>query len=471
MMPCDIQFYLMVSMILKYFLPCGGTRSCEYKFSYLNGAEGNFSSPGFPEFYPPLLRCTYLFDASRNGGVEIKFDAFELEDEGEGEDMYDYIDVYTLDSQGFKTFLNKFCGRKIPQAIISPQSKLEIVFVTDHWQNSAIGFLGRYHFLGEDWQPFDHKPTKCGSDSLSGIAGFIQSPNYPGIYPQNVNCSWVIKVAEKQQILLRVLELDIGQDSQCHDAKLFLYNGYATTMSLQTKEWCGQKAMYNPDELEYVTVTNRSVLRFLSGSSSNKRHKGFKLLWMAVSFPKYPTEVCKTFECEGGKYCQSGLPCTKLPKYCISKKLVCDGVYNCGPYDDSDERKCEREIVIIATCISVPSLAIVLLVVFVIYCYKSKRVKKSVSQDQHLTHSQSQGTTSHESFNRQLILQTSFIDGASSAIVDNTLLPDILDLDQDLNFPSPSASLDGDTRGHKKRPSYHMMQQNYEDSHLIISNT
>lgn len=66
-----------------------------------------------------------------------------------------------------------------------------------------------------DWQPFDHKPTKCGSDSLSGIAGFIQSPNYPGIYPQNVNCSWVIKVAEKQQILLRVLELDIGQDCKC----------------------------------------------------------------------------------------------------------------------------------------------------------------------------------------------------------------------------------------------------------------
>ncbi|CAL1528226.1 unnamed protein product [Lymnaea stagnalis] len=469
---CELLVLLMASSITIYSVPCQAQK-CNYTFSYLNGAVGNFSSPGFPDYYPSLLRCTYLFDAAKNGGVEIKFDAFELEDGKEGEQIcrYDYIDVYTMDSQGFKTLLNKFCGRKIPQTIISPQSKLEIVFVTDHWQNSATGFSGRYRFLGEDWQPFDHKANRCGNDNLSGVAGFIQSPNYPRKYPPNVNCSWVINVPENQQILLRLLDLDISHGPHCTDAKLQLYNGYATTMSVYTREWCGLMSSYDTDELQYVTFTNRMVVRFLSGSNNNNHHFGFKLLWMGITLPQESGE-CTNFRCEGGQYCHNGLPCVNLPKYCISRQLVCDGIRNCGPFDDSDERRCMKEILIITACIAVPSVILLMTVGTIVYCYKSRHVKKSTSEDQQLTHSQSQGTTSRESFNRQMILHTSFIDGASAVFNDQTLLPDFNDLGQiEPNYTSHIYS-DESSRSlqtHKKRPSYHMMQQSYEDGNLIMA--
>ncbi|BFZ09635.1 hypothetical protein BsWGS_12673 [Bradybaena similaris] len=463
--------FFILALGIANFVPCEATKDCQYHYSYLNGATGNFSSPGFPDNYPSLVRCYYYFDAAKYGGVEIKFDTFELEDKKEGDEAYDFIDVFTVDSQNFKTFLNRFCGRKIPHTIISPQSKLEIKFVSDHWQNSATGFSGRYRFLGDDWQPFDHKPSTCGSNNLSGVAGFINSPNYPHSYPANVNCSWVINAPENQQILIRLLDLDIGSSSKCTDSSLRLYNGYATSMSVHTHEWCGKLDVYNHDELQYPTFSSRTVIRFLSGSRHNTQHRGFKLLWLAFYIPN-PPEVCDGFQCEGGQYCDNGVLCTSLPKYCISKQLVCDGVRNCGPFDDSDERKCTREILIMAACIAVPSLVLLMMVVLIVYCYKTRHVKKSASQDQPLANSQSQGTTSRESFilsHRQMMLHTSFIDGtgAMASELDQRFHHDPNDIDQETTHGLFSDGTTGSLRSHKKRPSYHMMQQKYEDGNLI----
>ena len=65
--------------------------------------------------------------------------------------------------------------------------------------------------------------------------------------------------------------------------------------------------------------------------------------------------------------------------------------------------------------IAVPSLAVITLVIVVIYCYRSKRVKKSTSQNQPLTSTHKHGS-SKESFNshrsyQQCMMHTSFVDG------------------------------------------------------------
>lgn len=53
---------------------------CQYHFTYQDGLQGTFTSPGFPEKYPMQIKCYYLFDAVNNGGVQIKFDVFHLEE-------------------------------------------------------------------------------------------------------------------------------------------------------------------------------------------------------------------------------------------------------------------------------------------------------------------------------------------------------------------------------------------------------
>ncbi|CAG5128616.1 unnamed protein product [Candidula unifasciata] len=465
-----------LSNLMLTYCTCASpaTNDCQYHFSYLNGATGNFSSPGFPDSYPSLVRCCYYFDAAKYGGVEIKFDTFELEDKKEGDEAcrYDFIDVYTVDSQNFKTFLNRFCGRKIPHTIISPLSKLEIQFVSDHWQNSAAGFSGRYRFLGTAVVFKDSSSSCC----FSGRQGFPrsympQSNKWDNILHSNYQDTQLTLMGNRVETLnLREEPFHI-MITKCTNASLRLYNGYATSMSVHTHEWCGKKAAYSHDELQYPTFSSRTVIRFISGPRQLSQHRGFKLLWMAFYIPN-PPDVCTGFQCEGGQYCDNGVLCTSLPKYCISKHLVCDGVRNCGPFDDSDERKCTREILIMAACIAVPSLVLVMTVVLIVYCYKTRHVKKSASQDQPLANSHSQGTTSRESFilsHRQMMLHTSFIDGtgALTSDLDQQFNHDPNDIDQETTHGLFSDGATGSLRSHKKRPSYHMMQQKYEDGNLI----
>lgn len=478
----DVPITIAMVTVLSSLVSAGAlSQDCDKRFSrYTTGPSGVFSSPNFPNPYPSLLRCTFEFDPPANGGVEIKFDSFELEDKNEGENTcrYDYIDVYTIDSAGVKQRLNRFCGDVIPQTIISPLSKLVINFVSDHWFNNGRGFNGTYRFLGEDYQPFDHKPSVCGSEHLSGLAGFIYSPNYPESYPPSVNCSWIINVPENKSVLVRVEDLDIDMGrgaSTCGYSALRLYNGYVSDFTLSTLDWCGKLSDYLTPDLEYVTSTNRTLVRFVSDARQRQTgHRGFKLLWMAVTVD----EECLDFRCAGGRFCSGGGLCKPLNRYCIPKQLVCDGVYNCGQHDHSDERGCTWEVMIMAACIAVPSFVFLMIVILVAVLCRNKQIYKSTSQEQPLANSNSQGTTSRESFSsnhRQMMIHTSFIDGTGAMTFDPENDPnnDITDIDQEttrgLFGPSSSNGYSNSLRSHKKRPSYHMMQQSYEDSTMVVA--
>lgn len=59
--------------------------TCRQNFSYRQGLQGTFKSPGFPDKYPLKLKCFYMFDAVNNGGVQIKFEIFDLEEKADNE--------------------------------------------------------------------------------------------------------------------------------------------------------------------------------------------------------------------------------------------------------------------------------------------------------------------------------------------------------------------------------------------------
>ena len=40
------------------------------------------------------------------------------------------------------------------------------------------------------------------------------SPNYPGPYPINVDCTWMIKVPEDQTILINVNDMSLDESSE-----------------------------------------------------------------------------------------------------------------------------------------------------------------------------------------------------------------------------------------------------------------
>ncbi|KAL8603403.1 hypothetical protein ACOMHN_004254 [Nucella lapillus] len=74
-----------VVMAASVLLPCSQAAECSYQFSYMQGLQGTFSSPGYPEKYPAQISCYYRFHAVNNGGVQIKFEVFNLEGYSEKE--------------------------------------------------------------------------------------------------------------------------------------------------------------------------------------------------------------------------------------------------------------------------------------------------------------------------------------------------------------------------------------------------
>ncbi|KAK1340038.1 hypothetical protein QTO34_018602 [Cnephaeus nilssonii] len=70
------------------------------------------------------------------------------------------------------------------------------------------------------------KGVKCGG-VLSAPSGNFSSPNFPGLYPYNTECSWLIVVAEGSSVLLTFHAFDLEFHDTCGFDFLEIYNGAA----------------------------------------------------------------------------------------------------------------------------------------------------------------------------------------------------------------------------------------------------
>uniref|UniRef100_A0A7N6ACL4 Signal peptide, CUB and EGF-like domain-containing protein 2 n=1 Tax=Anabas testudineus TaxID=64144 RepID=A0A7N6ACL4_ANATE len=83
------------------------------------------------------------------------------------------------------------------------------------------------------------KNRQCGGD-LGDFTGYIESPNYPGNYPANVECTWIINPPPKRRILIVVPEIFLPIEDECGDylvmRKSSLSNSVTTYETCQTYE-------------------------------------------------------------------------------------------------------------------------------------------------------------------------------------------------------------------------------------------
>ncbi|XP_061526927.1 signal peptide, CUB and EGF-like domain-containing protein 2 isoform X8 [Phycodurus eques] len=83
------------------------------------------------------------------------------------------------------------------------------------------------------------KDRQCGGE-LGDFTGYIESPNYPGNYPANVECTWTINPPPKRRILIVVPEIFLPIEDECGDylvmRKSALLNSVTTYETCQTYE-------------------------------------------------------------------------------------------------------------------------------------------------------------------------------------------------------------------------------------------
>nr|XP_060623137.1 signal peptide, CUB and EGF-like domain-containing protein 2 isoform X2 [Anolis sagrei ordinatus] len=79
------------------------------------------------------------------------------------------------------------------------------------------------------------KDRHCGGE-LGDFTGYIESPNYPGNYPANTECTWTINPPPKRRILIVVPEIFLPIEDECGD--YLVMRKSSSSNSVTTYETC-----------------------------------------------------------------------------------------------------------------------------------------------------------------------------------------------------------------------------------------
>ncbi|XP_016086844.1 signal peptide, CUB and EGF-like domain-containing protein 3 [Sinocyclocheilus grahami] len=112
------------------------------------------------------------------------------------------------------------------------------------------------------------KNRECGGE-IGEFIGYIESPNYPGNYPANVECIWTINPPHKRKILIVVPEIFLPSEDECGDVLVMRKNGSVT--SITTYETC--QTYERP--IAFTSRSRRLWINFKSNDVNSAR--GFQI--------------------------------------------------------------------------------------------------------------------------------------------------------------------------------------------------
>uniref|UniRef100_H3ANE1 Tolloid like 1 n=1 Tax=Latimeria chalumnae TaxID=7897 RepID=H3ANE1_LATCH len=263
----------------------------------LQDSTGNFSSPGFPNGYPSYTHCIWRISVTPGEKIVLNFTTMDLYKSDNC--WYDYIDV--RDGYWRKAHsLGKFCGDKLPEALISTDSRLWIEFrSSSNWVGK--GFAAVYEAI-------------CGGEIIKD-AGQIQSPNYPDDYRPMKECIWKITVSDSYNVGLTFQAFEVERHDSCAYDYLELRDGNSENSPLIGR-FCGYD---RPEDIK--STSNALWMKFVSDGTVNKA--GF-----AANFFKEEDECAKPDNGGCEQRCVNTLG---------SYRCACDPGYELAP----DKKSCE----------------------------------------------------------------------------------------------------------------------------------
>ena len=135
---------------------------------------------GITSLYSHNQSCSYVLETSEDKVINITFLEFHLE---QGENCpHDWLQIHD-GRDASAHIIGRFCGTESPPSYVSSTNKLYMWMRTDH-SVAHSGFRILWH----------SEPPECGIDMEEPQDyGTIQSPGYPGQYPDNRDCVWTIR--------------------------------------------------------------------------------------------------------------------------------------------------------------------------------------------------------------------------------------------------------------------------------------
>ncbi|OQR78514.1 cubilin-like [Tropilaelaps mercedesae] len=318
-------------------------------FSYVSESQqsGEFNSPRYPANYPSMTNCEYHFHGRSDEQVKIVFNYFKTRSDASTTQYNDgceedWLELYELNEKtGQEKKYGRYCSGAAPGPIVTDSGyhTVRAMLHTDK-QGVAGGFNANYYFLKNVDRYGD-----CGRNISGQEGGVVTSPGFPEPYKNDRQlCNWWITVKPKRRIHFFFTLFHVeGEptDRGCPSAVVRVWP--APDSVGPPVELCGETL--TNDTREIISTGNTLKVQFMTAAKA-VGNQGFKAVWTEIrdddetcTAPKAPitssagTGTAKTGSA-GGLRCANGR--------CISAKLVCNGLPNCGPGDDTDELNCQR---------------------------------------------------------------------------------------------------------------------------------
>uniref|UniRef100_A0A9J7XDS2 CUB and Sushi multiple domains 1 n=1 Tax=Cyprinus carpio carpio TaxID=630221 RepID=A0A9J7XDS2_CYPCA len=287
---------------------CGG---------YIYGKTGTVLSPGFPDFYPNSLNCTWTVEVSHGKGVQLLFHTFHLED------SHDYL-LITEDGS-FTEPVARLTGSVLPPSIkagLFGNFSVQLRFVSDFSMSyegfnitfseyslepcedpgvpaysRRVGFqfgvgdslvfscFAGYRLEGESkitclgggrrvWSAaLPRCVAECGATSV-GSQGVLLSPNYPANYDNNHECIYRIETDRGKGIQITATTF------QLHEGDfLKVYDGQDSSSRL-----LGNFTKNDMSDVILNSTSNHLWMEFNSNGTGSS--KGFKLSYSSFDLVK-----------------------------------------------------------------------------------------------------------------------------------------------------------------------------------------
>ncbi|KAL4608254.1 CUB domain-containing protein 2 [Arapaima gigas] len=133
--------------------------------------------------------------------------------------------------------------------------------------------------------------------------GNVTSPNFPGLYPYNTECSWLIVVSEGSSLLLTFHHFELEFHADCAYDYIKIYNGISEDEGNLLGKFCGD---ISPPQF----TSSWNVMSIIFHSDRHVAHRGFSVgyrkdmcggvltgLSGTISSPGYPTEYSNNADC------------------------------------------------------------------------------------------------------------------------------------------------------------------------------
>uniref|UniRef100_A0A663FEM8 CUB domain containing protein 2 n=1 Tax=Aquila chrysaetos chrysaetos TaxID=223781 RepID=A0A663FEM8_AQUCH len=143
---------------------------------------------------------------------------------------------------------------------------------------------------------------KCGG-VLSAPYGNFSSPNFPGRYPYETECTWLIVVAEGSSVLLSFSHFELEYHAACAYDYLQVYNGAARDQGNLLGTFCGRSPPPPFSSAWHVMAvvfrSDRHVAKRGFAAAYRKDACGGQLTGLSgeITSPRYPESYPNNAEC------------------------------------------------------------------------------------------------------------------------------------------------------------------------------